>query len=129
MSKNEEGLNKNLKIVGIGASTSGLQALEIFFSNCPNDFGLFFVVVQHLSPDFKSMQPSLLSRKTKMPILVATESLDIEPNHIYLIPGKKIIVLKNNKLQLLTRAPLHELNLPVDLFFNRKNSPRLCLGC
>jgi len=63
------------------------------------------------------MQPSLLARKTAIPISVAAESMDIEPSHIYLIPGKNNIILKNNKLQLLIRAPLHGLNLPVDLFF------------
>lgn len=109
---------KNLKIVGIGASASGLQALEAFFSSCPSDSGLSFVVVQHLSPDFKSMHSSLLARKTEMPVSVAEEATVIEPNHIYLIPGKKNIVLREDKLQLLNRAPAHEINLPIDIFFS-----------
>lgn len=118
MNENQQELNQNLKIVGIGASASGLQALEVFFSNCPTDTGISFVVVQHLSPDFKSMHASLLARKTPMPISVAAESTVLEPNHIYLIPDKKNIILRDNKLQLLNRAPAHELNLPIDLFFS-----------
>ncbi|MFT7605631.1 MAG: two-component system CheB/CheR fusion protein [Saprospiraceae bacterium] len=113
--KNEE-TSKNLKIVGIGASASGLQALEVFFSNCSSDSGLSYVVIQHLSPDFKSMHSSLLARKTKIPISVAEEGMDIVPNHIYLIPGKKNIIIKDDKLRLLSRAPAHEINLPINIF-------------
>jgi len=40
-------------IVGIGASAGGLSALEKFFDNIPPDSGMAFLVIQHLSPDFK----------------------------------------------------------------------------
>jgi two-component system CheB/CheR fusion protein len=110
-------MNNNLKIIGLGASASGLQALEAFFTNCPIDTGLSFVVIQHLSPDVESMYSSLLARKTEIPISVATESMEIESNHIYLIPTKKNIIVKDGKLQLVKRASTHELNLPIDLFF------------
>jgi two-component system CheB/CheR fusion protein len=118
MSKNKKMENKNLKIVGIGASASGLQALETFFSNCPIDSGFSFIVIQHLSPDFKSMHLSLLARKTDIPVSVTEDSMEIEPNHIYLIPENKNIILRDDKLQLLDRAPIHALNLPIDIFFN-----------
>ena len=52
--------NKPLHIVGIGASAGGLKALEQFFDSMPADSGMAFVVVQHLSPDFKSKMDDLL---------------------------------------------------------------------
>ena len=36
-------------IVGIGASAGGLEALEQFFANMPNNSGMAFVVIQHLA--------------------------------------------------------------------------------
>lgn len=51
-------------VVGIGASAGGLEALEQFFDHVPEDSRLCFVIVQHLSPDFKSMMDELLSRRT-----------------------------------------------------------------
>ena len=42
-------------IVGIGASAGGLEALERFLKAMPNDSGMAFVIIQHLSPDFKSL--------------------------------------------------------------------------
>src|SRR5882762_725083 len=40
------------RIVGIGASAGGLEALEQLFDALPADTGMAFIVVQHLSPDF-----------------------------------------------------------------------------
>ena len=47
--------------VGIGASAGGLEAIEAFFKNMPPRTNLAFVVVQHLSPDYKSLMVELLS--------------------------------------------------------------------
>ncbi|MDF2524395.1 MAG: methyltransferase/methylesterase, CheR/CheB with sensor, partial [Clostridiales bacterium] len=55
-------------VVGIGASAGGLEALEQFFSNMPIASNMAFVVIQHLSPDFKSLMPELLSRNTEMKV-------------------------------------------------------------
>lgn len=109
--------NKEFYIVGIGASAGGLEALEGFLSSCPNDTGIAFVIVQHLSPDYKSMMSSLLARHTKMPIKVADDTDTIKANHIYLIPGNKNLIVKNGKLELIDRAQANQLNLPIDLFF------------
>lgn len=75
-------------IVGIGASAGGLSALEQFFANMPVDTGMAFVVIQHLSPDFKSLMDDLLSRHTTMPIHRVSNGIELQPNNIYLIPPK-----------------------------------------
>ena len=46
---------KTAFIAGVGASAGGLESLEQFFRAMPVDTGLAFVVVQHLSPDHKSL--------------------------------------------------------------------------
>lgn len=106
-----------LHVIGIGASAGGLEALNQFFKHCPEDTGMTFVIIQHLSPDYKSMMPELLSRSTKMPTRLAAEEIELQPNHIYLIPSDKNIILKGQKLVLLERTPRHLLNLPIDVFF------------
>jgi two-component system CheB/CheR fusion protein len=49
-------------IVGIGASAGGLAAFEAFFKALPADFqpGMAFVLVQHLSPNHKSILADLI---------------------------------------------------------------------
>jgi two-component system, chemotaxis family, CheB/CheR fusion protein len=46
--------------VGIGASAGGLEAIEALFDSMSPDTGLAFVLVQHLSPDYKSLMAELL---------------------------------------------------------------------
>ena len=106
-----------LQVIGIGASAGGLEALNQFFKNCPPNMNVAFVIIQHLSPDHKSMMPELLSRNTDMPVSIAASNTSLKPNHIYLIPSNKNIVLKNNRLELQDRARTHLPNLPIDLFF------------
>ena len=75
-------------IVGIGASAGGMAALEAFFTAMPADSGMAFVLVQHLSPDFKSLMDDLLARHTPMPIHRAENGLEVHANAIYVItPG------------------------------------------
>ena len=87
-------------IVGVGASAGGLAALEKFFRALPPDTGLAYVVVQHLSPDFKSLMEDLLARHTTMPIHRAEEGQVVEPNHIYLIPPRVQLTLSEGRLHL-----------------------------
>ena len=75
-----------LAIVGIGASAGGLSALKTFFAHVPEDSGLAFVVVVHLSPDGESHLADILQPKVKMPVQQVTETVPIKANHVYIIP-------------------------------------------
>ena len=50
--------NSDLHIVGIGASAGGLDAIQQLFDFIPNDTGMAFIIIQHLSPDFVSLMLS-----------------------------------------------------------------------
>jgi two-component system, chemotaxis family, CheB/CheR fusion protein len=104
-------------VVGIGASAGGLEALEHFFDNVPRDTGMAFVVVQHLSPDFKSLMDEILGRRTPLPISLVEDAMVVEPDHIYLIPPKKEMIISGGRLLLSERDREQELSLPIDVFF------------
>ncbi len=104
-------------IVGVGASAGGLEALEKFFDNMRPDSGLAFVVVQHLSPDFKSLMDELLSRHTDIAIHRVEDGMVVEPNAIYLIPPKKEMIISGGKLLLTDKDPDQAVSLPIDTFF------------
>lgn len=103
--------------VGIGASAGGLEALQEFFSHLPNDTGAAFIVVQHLSPDFKSMMPELLGKNTSMPIYQVSDSMHVEANAIYLMPPRKNMLIGEGKLLLSDQMPEAQLHMPIDVFF------------
>ena len=89
-----------LYYVGVGASAGGLEALEAFFTAMPADSGMAFIVIQHLSPDYKSMMVELLSKRTAMPVRRAEEGMLVEANSVYLIPPKKNLSIFHGKLLL-----------------------------
>lgn len=108
---------REFHIVGVGASAGGLEALEKLFKSLPDDTGMAFVVVQHLSPDFKSHMAELLGRHTNMPIHRVENGMAVEPNSVYLIPTKMEMVISDGKLLLTERGPERNLSHPIDQFF------------
>jgi two-component system CheB/CheR fusion protein len=118
--------NEDLVVVGIGASAGGLEALERLFSTIPNDIKCAFIIVQHLSPDYKSLMNKLLERVTHIPITIIQDGMEIKNNTIYLNPPRKNVIIQNNRLLLEEQAE-EVLHLPIDVFFhslgiNKKSS-------
>ncbi len=109
---------KAIQIVGIGASAGGLNALEQFFSHVPMDSGMAFVVIQHLSPDFKSLMDDLLARHTNLPIFRVVNGMEIQADRIYLIPPKTHMTVSGEKLFLTEKSIGVHGELPIDIFFH-----------
>jgi two-component system, chemotaxis family, CheB/CheR fusion protein len=103
-------------VVGIGASAGGLESLEKLFRNLPANTGMAFVVLQHLSPDFKSMMYELLGRDTTMTIQRVEDGMAVAANTVYLLPPKKLMVIEGDRLHLSDKDPQKGLALPIDHF-------------
>lgn len=104
-------------VVGIGASAGGLEALERFFEQVPPDTGMAFVVVQHLSPDFKSLTDDILARRTALPIHRVENGMAVRRDALYLIPPKKDMVISGGRLLLTDKERGPAVSLPIDHFF------------
>jgi two-component system CheB/CheR fusion protein len=104
------------RIVGIGASAGGLEALEQLFDALPPDTGMAFIVVQHLSPDFRSLMDELIARHSEMPVVIAEDNMPVCANHIYLMPPRKQMIIRDRHLVLTDKEP-QAFTLPIDTFF------------
>ncbi|MCA9264379.1 MAG: hypothetical protein KDA60_11045, partial [Planctomycetales bacterium] len=104
-------------VVGIGASAGGLEALQALFANLPPRTGMAFVVVQHLSAEFKSVMDELLSRHTEMPVRPASNGMRVERDMVYVIPSGKQMIISGGRLLLSDKDPNERLSLPIDHFF------------
>jgi len=105
-------------IVGIGASAGGLEALELFLENVPENCGMAFVVIQHLDPTQKGMLPELLQRITSMKVFQVKDRMPVMPNCVYVIPPNKTMSLLNSVLHLFDPIETRGLRLPIDYFLN-----------
>ncbi|WP_051560580.1 chemotaxis protein CheB [Clostridium beijerinckii] len=104
-------------VVGIGASAGGLEALEQFFANMTPASNIAFVVIQHLSPDFKSLMPEILSRKTEMEVYQIKNGMKISPGCVYLNPPKFNVKISQGQFLLEEQDPIHKINLAINTFF------------
>ncbi|MBK7842262.1 MAG: chemotaxis protein CheB [Bdellovibrionales bacterium] len=110
----------NFPIAAIGFSAGGLQALKDVFSYLPVETGMAFVIIQHLDPKHGSMSREILSRSTKMPVIVIEEGMRVRPNHVYVIPPNCNLGLSDGgRLQILPRAETRGQHMPLDFFFRR----------
>lgn len=90
-------------VVGLGASAGGLDALELFLDHAPTDSGATFVVVMHLSRNFKSMLDELLARHTDMEVRPAQDGIKLKANTVYVIQPKTYLEVGASQLKVETR--------------------------
>ncbi len=106
------------RVVGIGASAGGLVALRRFFDNMPEDTGMTFVVIQHLSPDHSSELPQILQSNTNMQVMSIDEDrITLQPNRVYVISPDHSLQIDNGELQLLELDRSLGSRSVIDLFF------------
>ncbi|MCB2216336.1 CheR family methyltransferase [Desulfofustis glycolicus] len=82
----------------------------------PARSNLAFIVVQHLSPDYKSLMVELLSKRTEMKVNRAEDGMEVRPGNVYLIPPKKNLIIFHGKLLLKDRSDHEGISLPIDIF-------------
>jgi len=108
----------NFHIVAIGASAGGMEAVTELLRYLPADTGMAFIYVQHLSPDYKSILASLLSKSTTMKVQEIRNMVQMQPDNFYVIPPDKEIIVTDGKIKLTARKKNHVIPLPIDTLFS-----------
>lgn len=104
-------------IIALGASAGGLEELNLFFDCTPLD-SVSYVIVQHLSPDFKSRMVEIIARHSKLEVKEAGNEMEVESNNVYVIPHDKFMTISGNKFYLTNKDKIKGPHLTVDTFFN-----------
>jgi two-component system CheB/CheR fusion protein len=105
-----------LPVIGIGASAGGLEALSELLPAIPADSGLALVIVSHLDPEHKSSLGEILARLTAMAVCEVEDGMTVEPNHFYVMPPNRDMVIAQGRLRLAPRTETRGPHLPVDAF-------------
>jgi chemotaxis response regulator CheB len=80
--------NKDFPVVCVGGSAGGLDAYVRLLRNLPSNMGVALVIVNHLRT-VATLLHEILPRHTEMSVELITERLNIEPDHVYIIPEKR----------------------------------------
>ena len=109
--------NRAPTVVAVGASAGGLDAFSQILDKLPPSPNVAFVFVQHLSPQHESALPALLSARTALPVVHATDGIRIEANHVYVMPPNVHMEIADGHLNLLPRPHDRSQFTPIDSFF------------
>jgi chemotaxis response regulator CheB len=90
---------KDFPIVCVGGSAGGLDAYIRLLKHLPDDMGVAIVIVNHLR-SAATLLHEILPRYTKMPVELITERLDIQPNHVFIIPEKRDLHVLGDEFRL-----------------------------
>jgi two-component system CheB/CheR fusion protein len=101
-------------VIGIGASAGGLEACRKFLDALPADNGMALILVQHLDPTHESMMVELLASHTSMTVRQAANGMQLERDHLFIIPPGTYLSLSNGALKLSAPQAHHGARLPFD---------------
>ena len=90
---------KDFPVVCVGGSAGGLDAYTRLLQHLPADMGVAIVIVNHLRTT-ATLLHELLPRYTEMPVELITNKLDIEPNHVFIIPAKRDLHVLDGEFRL-----------------------------
>ncbi len=91
---------KDFPVVCVGGSAGGLDAYTRLLKNLPSDMGVAIVIVNHLRT-VATLLHEILPHFTKMPVELISDKLDIEPNHVFIIPEKRDLHILNGEFHLM----------------------------
>ena len=101
--------------VGIGGSAGALNAYKALLEAMPSKTGMAFVIISHMNPTAVSQLAKILSRYTKMNVMVASMAMPIYANNVYIIPSDSDLTIEKNKFKVIT--PRSQRNKQIDIFF------------
>ena len=104
-------------VVGVGASAGGFEAFCELLEALPPNPHLAIVLVQHLAPQHNSALPALLAGHSKLPVVQVTEGVQLQPNHVYIIPPNAQMEAVDGHLHLTPRPGDRSQYTPIDFFF------------
>ncbi len=90
---------KNFPIICVGGSAGGLDAYTRLLQNLPADMGVAIVIVNHLRT-VATLLHEILPQYTKMPVELITERLDIQPDHVFIIPENRDLHILDDEFRL-----------------------------
>ena len=102
-------------IVGIGGSAGALNAYKALLDALPSNTGMAFVIISHMNPTASSQLAKILSRHTKMTVMVASMAMPIRANQVYVIPPDADLLIENYTFKVISpRSGGHK---QIDVFF------------
>ncbi len=89
------------RVLVLGASIGGPDALRIFLAGLPAGFPALFVLAQHLESGFFDRLAQQLQKVSKLPVRVATGAIRVAAGEVLVVPsGERVVVAPDGAVHL-----------------------------
>lgn len=105
------------KLLVIGTSLGGVNALKTILGGLPGDFPLPIAVVQHRHRESDGALGSLLQQITALQVCEAEDKDDLLPGHVYLAPADYHLLVESGYVSLSTEEPVLFARPSIDVLF------------
>jgi len=106
------------RLIAIGASWGGLEAIGRLLSALPPDLNSAVAVVQHRGPDsLHGVMRQYLANRTPLEVIDAEDKDPIEPGKVYIAPADYHLLVDKGTLGLSLEAPVAMSRPSVDVLF------------
>ena len=93
------------RIIVIGASLSGIDALCELVSKLPAGFPAAIFIAQHVAPHSPGMLPYLLSKAGPLPAVHPQNAMPFKAGIIYVAPPDRHMLIREGYVSLVTWPP------------------------
>lgn len=105
------------RVVGIGSSAGGLEALQIVLRHLRTGQRICYLIAQHVSPHHRSLMAELLDKETSLVVIPGVDGIELRPDHIYVTPPNADVTVVGNRMRLSTPVEGHGPRPSIDGLF------------
>ena len=106
------------RLVAIGASAGGFQALTEILGRLPADFAGGIAIVQHRRADEGSLLCELLGQRTLLPVIEPCHGAPLRSGHVYIAPPDYHLLVEAGSLALSIDPPVNRSRPSIDVLFD-----------
>lgn len=115
--KNQASLSP-FPVIGIATEASEINVVKQILSAIPANSGMAFVVMENLESGQHPDLTQKLAEHIEMPVFEIVNTVELQPDRVYVIPEKNFLILENGSLRLKPAIRGSRINNCLDIFYN-----------
>ncbi|MBI4474164.1 MAG: chemotaxis protein CheB [Acidobacteria bacterium] len=108
---------KPFRIVTVGTSLGGFEALALVLARLPKSFPVPVAVVQHRSIEDSDAIVALLARETELRVEEVEDKTEFKPGHVYVGPPNYHLLVEQDHFELSMDPPVMFARPSIDVLF------------
>jgi two-component system chemotaxis response regulator CheB len=117
MSNQTRSMTVTKRLVAIGASAGGLDALRSLLAELPVTFPAAICIVIHTSPESPGVVPQILDRVSRLPVVEASNGQRLESGHVYVAPPDRHLLVEPGRMRVTKGPREHRFRPAIDPLF------------